>query len=153
MKGWFQKVLLCGMVSIVFSAFGNAEKIPLEVLRHRAKTQNHPYHAHPQPLQPKIRLVFPKPKITKKMVRHPKLRNQAIIYNGSLEENIKRIAREYGWRQVVWNVDNDYQWIGTTRIRATNLSSLLRQLLQDYPLQAVFYRGNHVLVIQPRTLK
>lgn len=151
MKGWVQKALLiCIGVFVAFTVFGNSEKIPLEVLRHRAKTQS---AAPAHPIAPDIHIVFPKPQSTKKLIKPRQLAKRNVIYNGSLEENIKRISRAYGWSKVIWDVENDYQWVGTTRIRSTNLPNLLRQILQNYPLQAVFYRGNHVLVIQPRTLK
>ena len=75
------------------------------------------------------------------------------IYPGSLKENVERIAAHYGWHQVVWDAPQDYRWVGYAQIQGENLSSVLRQLLADYPLQAVFYQGNHVLYIHPRTLK
>jgi Toxin co-regulated pilus biosynthesis protein Q len=75
------------------------------------------------------------------------------VYPGSLKENIQRIAAHYGWHQVVWDAPQDYRWFGYAQIQGENLSSVLRQLLADYPLQAVFYQGNHVLYIHPRTLK
>ncbi len=74
------------------------------------------------------------------------------VYSGSLKENIERIATHYGWPQIVWDAP-DYNWIGQTRIEGPNLFSILRQLLTSYPLQAIFYQGNHVLLIHPRTLK
>ncbi len=75
------------------------------------------------------------------------------VYSGSLKENIERIAKHYGWRQVVWDAPEDYRWVGKARIHGENLQDILRQLLTDYPLQAVFYKGNHVLYIHTRTLK
>ncbi len=75
------------------------------------------------------------------------------VYPGSLKENIERIAAHYGWHQVVWDAPQDYTWVGHAQIHGENLSSILKQLLDDYPLQAVFYQGNHVLYIHPRTLK
>lgn len=75
------------------------------------------------------------------------------IYPGSLKENIERIAANAGWHQVVWDAPQDYMWVGHAQIRGENLSVILRRLLDDYPLQAVFYQGNHVLYIHPRTLK
>ena len=77
----------------------------------------------------------------------------AALHTGSLKTNILRLAKQYGWAQVVWNVRDDYRWVGDTRIAAHGLPSVLRQLLQHYPLQAVFYSGNHVLVINPLTAK
>ena len=75
------------------------------------------------------------------------------IYPGSLKGNIQRLADQYGWPQVIWNVPNDYHWIGYVRVAGNNLPDILRNILANYPLQANFYQGNHVLVIQPRTLQ
>ncbi len=75
------------------------------------------------------------------------------VYPGSLKENVERIAAHYGWHQVVWDAPEDYRWVGYAQIQGENLSSVLRQLFTDFPLQAVFYQGNHVLYIHPRTLK
>lgn len=85
------------------------------------------------------------------IVRQKPLEN-VTLYPGSLKENVERIAAHYGWHQVVWDAP-DYQWVGHAQIQGDNLSSVLRQLLADFPLQAVFYQGNHVLYIHPRTLK
>ena len=74
------------------------------------------------------------------------------IYPGSLEDNINRLSREYGWPQVVWSVPDDYHWVGHVRVAANNLPDILRNILMNYPLQANFYEGNHVLVITPRTV-
>lgn len=38
------------------------------------------------------------------------------VYPGSLKENIERIAKHYGWRQVVWDAPEDYRWVGKARI-------------------------------------
>ncbi len=78
---------------------------------------------------------------------------QATVYPGSLKKNIEHIAGKYGWAQVVWNVPNDYQWVGQTTIRANDVPGLLTQLLKNYPVQAVFYKGNHILAISQRTLR
>lgn len=78
---------------------------------------------------------------------------QATVYPGSLKKNIERIAAQFGWTQVVWNVPNDYQWVGQTNIRADKLPGLFTKLLKNYPVQAVFYKGNHILAISPRTLR
>lgn len=77
----------------------------------------------------------------------------AEVYPGSLKENIERISAHYGWHHVVWDAPEDYHWVGYAQIQGENLSTILRQLLNDYPLQAVFFQGNHVLYIHPRTLK
>lgn len=75
------------------------------------------------------------------------------FYPGSLKNNIVRIARAYGWKHIIWNSAEDYHWIGKIRVAANDLPDILRKLLKDYPLQADFYNGNHVLVIKPRTLQ
>ncbi len=72
---------------------------------------------------------------------------------GSLKENIERIAKAYGWLTVVWKPDNDYQWVGTAHFSGNDLAFILNDVLQNYPLQAVFYRSNHVLLITPRNIK
>jgi hypothetical protein len=76
----------------------------------------------------------------------------ATVYSGSLKENLSRIAKNYGWKEVVWLVDTDYQWVGQVTIQEKNIYSLLTRILKNYPLQAVFYEGNHVLVITPRNV-
>ena len=75
------------------------------------------------------------------------------LYPGSLKNNLVRIARAYGWKHIIWKSQEDYHWIGKIRVAANNLPDILRKLLKEYPLQADFYDGNHVLVIQPRTLQ
>lgn len=77
----------------------------------------------------------------------------ADIYPGSLRENVERIAAHYGWHQVVWDAPQDFRWVGHAQIQGNNLAAVLNQLLSDFPLQAVFYQGNHVLYIHSRTLK
>ncbi len=75
----------------------------------------------------------------------------AVMEQGSLQDDIRNLAKQYGWSQVVWDVSNDYEWTGTVNISASNFHALLEKVLQHYPLQAIFYRGNHVLVITSRT--
>lgn len=75
------------------------------------------------------------------------------MQTGSLRANVKRIAAHYGWYNVVWGVPNDYDWLGKTRIHGSSLADAFAKMLDRYPLQAVFYHGNHVLAIMPRTLK
>lgn len=77
----------------------------------------------------------------------------AQLYSGSLKENVTRIAHQYGWNKVIWSLPHDYQWVGDTRVTADSVSGLFGKFLANYPLQAVFYKGNHVLLIQPRTLR
>lgn len=83
---------------------------------------------------------------------HPSL-HYVTLYPGSLRNNLVRIARAYGWKHIIWNSAEDYHWIGKIRVAANNLPDILKKLLEEYPLQADFYEGNHVLVIKPRTLQ
>ena len=75
------------------------------------------------------------------------------LNSGSLRGNIEKIAHTNGWQRVVWNNKNDYTWIGQTKITGTSFIEIMGKIIKDYPLQAVFYNGNHVLVIQPRTIQ
>lgn len=95
----------------------------------------------------------PSVSISSPIARTPRPKMRDYVYAGSLKANVIRLAREHGWRRVVWQDANDYRWVGTTRITSQSLTGLLGNILQNYPLQAVFYRGNHVLVIMPRTLR
>lgn len=74
------------------------------------------------------------------------------FYSGSLRENIQRVAKECGWDVVVWKTSYDYNWIGTTHFADTHLPIILHKVLDGYPLQAIFYQGNHILVIAPRNI-
>ncbi|KPJ67979.1 MAG: hypothetical protein AMJ43_00750 [Coxiella sp. DG_40] len=78
---------------------------------------------------------------------------QVVLTPGSLRINIKCVARKFNWNKVIWNSPNDYRWVTYTKIRGANLQDILKIVLVNYPLQAVFYKGNHVLVIQSRTLR
>lgn len=75
------------------------------------------------------------------------------IYPGSLRDNIKRIAAQFGWHQVVWDVENDYDWVGKTHLEDCTLREALKRILRNYPLHAFIYEGNHVIAIEPRTLR
>lgn len=75
------------------------------------------------------------------------------LYPGSLETNVIRLSKSLGWQHIIWLPSADYHWIGKVRVAANNLPDILRQILSDYPLQADFYVGNHVLVIKPRTIQ
>ncbi|MCH9743799.1 MAG: toxin co-regulated pilus biosynthesis Q family protein [Gammaproteobacteria bacterium] len=98
--------------------------------------------------------ALPTPVEHKHKHHHPLVivKKAAVIYPGSLKNNITRIASGFGWDQVVWKLPSDYQWVGKTRIVAHNMQGIFQKLLSDYPVQAVFYRGNHILLIRPRTL-
>ena len=75
----------------------------------------------------------------------------------SLRANIQLLAQNcrHPWK-VIWKTPYDYHWITDSKsnpvIKGHNIKSIIGQTLIDYPLQAVFYRGNHVLVIQQRAL-
>lgn len=78
--------------------------------------------------------------------------NSVTLTPGSLKVNIVRIAKKFGWQRVVWKPSNDYKWVGTTQVYGNSAQVIFRKILADYPLQAQFYLGNHILVIVPRTL-
>jgi hypothetical protein len=83
---------------------------------------------------------------------HPmRMHQQSVsLRSGSLRHNLSRIAKLYGWKKLVWLPSSDYQWVGRVTIREHDVYALFTRVLQEYPLQAVFYKGNHVLVIRPR---
>lgn len=142
--------------------------VPLEVKRTQAKMQRHDVmplriimqHHDVIPPPPLHRLLHRRPAKHKakpnplfaSLQRHHSL-SHCIVYPGSLQSNIRRIAGKYGWHRVVWALPEDYRWVGKTRISAQGLFGILEKLLKDYPLQAKFYEGNHVLVIIPRTIQ
>jgi hypothetical protein len=76
------------------------------------------------------------------------------LYPGSLKDNIRSIARQNGW-PIEWGhgCNIDYRWVGRTKVVGASFQDVLSKILAGYPLQAVFYKGNHVIVIKPRTLK
>ncbi len=76
---------------------------------------------------------------------------QVTLVPGSLRANIERIGRQAGWKKVVWNSPDDFKWATYTKVKQDRLQDVLRMILADYPLQAIFYEGNHVLEIRPRT--
>lgn len=129
--------------------------LPLEVRRVHKRL----YSSHVENKNATAEVPAPAPKLTldtvetKKPVQIIRRTNGAVLYAGSLRNNIERIAHQYGWDRVVWTLPEDYRWVGETTIKGGDLPSILRQLLADYPLQADFFEGNHVLVITPRTLQ
>jgi hypothetical protein len=77
----------------------------------------------------------------------------AALTPGSLKANIERVAKENGWHTVVWNARDDFNWVAYAKIRKQNLVAIMESILDGYPLQAVFYQGNRVLVIEARTMR
>jgi len=92
--------------------------------------------------------------VTKKytMQRRYSRRVTITLNNGSLRDNLERIAKTHGWPKVAWNLPDDYRWVGHTRITANSLPSAFGKILNNYPVQAQFWRGNRVLAIVPRNL-
>jgi len=76
-----------------------------------------------------------------------------VMQPGSLRDNIERIAGDNGWTRVVWSNTKDYNWVGQTKVTGESFAAVMKKIIEDYPLQAVFYLGNHVLLIQPRTIQ
>lgn len=75
----------------------------------------------------------------------------ATVLPGSLKANIQRIVRPYGWT-VAWDVHYDFNFVGKVQIRSSSIEGILQALLANYPLQAVFFQGNHVVEIRSRIL-
>lgn len=99
------------------------------------------------------------PQTAKKITRIPRLYRSlddrmlvVTLYPGSLKANIVRIARNCGWNNVIWNVPEDYVWVGHTQIVGPDLYNVLFRILAKYPVQAQLYQGNRVLAIVPRNL-
>ncbi len=122
-------VVIMLLIAALTPVLANTADTPLEVLRLRAKQQA---------LQKPTSASASQPVHT--------------FYPGSLRENITALANECGWHTVVWEPDYDYQWVGLTRFNQQNIKQILGRVLSDFPLQATFYNGNHVLVISPREL-
>ncbi len=75
------------------------------------------------------------------------------VYPGSLKANVTRIANLNGWHKVIWTMPYDYKWVASeTRFVAPSLAQGFEQLLAPYPVQAIFYKGNHVLVLKARNV-
>ncbi len=72
------------------------------------------------------------------------------IYDGSLKGNIERIVKLDNWHKVIWKLPYDYKWVGDTEITADSIEGVVTQLLEHYPLQAVFYKANNVVTVLPR---
>jgi len=135
-------ILALLMISFFSVAFGDSDQVPLEVLRVQ-KYRNPIINKDQLPIQ--IQQSYsPTESIP--------YRNAYTFYPGSLKENITHLAKQSGWPVVVWQPTFDYKWVGETRFPAENLKEILNDVLRDYPLQAVFYEGNHVLVISPRNV-
>lgn len=69
---------------------------------------------------------------------------------GSLKKNVETIVGQSHWGSVVWNLPFDYNWVGTTTLRAPDVQGILAQLLKPYPVEAVFYEQNHVVSVVAR---
>jgi hypothetical protein len=72
------------------------------------------------------------------------------VQPGSLKANVQSMVEQSRWGELVWNVPNDYRWVGDITITATSIQDALAQLLGPYPVQAVFYSTNRVVDIEPR---
>jgi len=72
------------------------------------------------------------------------------VHTGSLKQNVQEMVAQSKWGTVIWNVPNDYRWIGNITITATSIQDALDQYLAPYPVQAIFYKKNHIVSIIPR---
>ncbi len=69
---------------------------------------------------------------------------------GSLKDNLMRIAGKEGWGQIIWAPTYDYVWPTQTTFMVNDLESALSQILAPYPLKALVYPHDRVIVIQPK---
>lgn len=92
------------------------------------------------------------PQQHKALVRKHLIGHQVTFVTGSLKDNLARVAKRFGWKKIVWLPNSDYQWVGRVSIHEKTVYALFSRVLHNYPLQAVFYQGNRVLVIKPRNI-
>jgi len=129
-----------------------SKSTPLEVKRIQARADG---HISVTPLAPEHQAALSAMSKNNVLLASLKRHHQqaiCIIYPGSLKMNVQRIAAQHGWPRVVWTLPEDYRWVGKTRIKAQGIKNVLAKLLTNYPLQAQFYEGNHVVVIVARTI-
>lgn len=76
---------------------------------------------------------------------------QLDLQPGTLQENIERINKLQGnpW-DIKWLAKNDYIVTGYPQVSGEDFYSAIGNLLQYYPLRAIFYKQNHVVAIVPR---
>lgn len=89
------------------------------------------------------------------MISQPKPKPKpffVMIKGDSLRLAMTDAAHKAGWKQVVWRASMDYRWYGSEKIVGQDLADVFKKLLRHYPLQAVFYQANHVLVIHTTSI-
>jgi hypothetical protein len=70
---------------------------------------------------------------------------------GTLKDNITNIVTKSGWK-IKWKSNDDFQVIGTSVFSGKDLYTTLAQILNNYPLQATFYKKNKIVTITSRKL-
>ncbi|MBB72628.1 MAG: hypothetical protein CMF50_09550 [Legionellales bacterium] len=91
---------------------------------------------------------YQKPPYRKVKVKPP---IEIAIRPGSLRENVNRVVRRGGeGYRVIWELPNDYNWVGRETMTGYDTKEVLAKLLQPYPVQAVFYQENHIIAIKQR---
>ncbi len=133
-------------------AYGYTQSPPLEVVRTSKANNANVTTVTKREASYQSRPTFQMDKLSS-LPHSPSRRARFTLYPGSLKYNITQLGKQFGWRRVVWQPDYDFQWVGKTRVAASSLRAILTKVLKDYPLQAIFYQGNHVLVIAPRNIK
>lgn len=122
------------------------DEIPLEVLR----VQKYAKSFSLKPVKPTF--SFSSPPHTEFKKQSLPVSTEYRFIPGSLKENIVHLAKQLGWSTVIWQPSYDYQWVGISHFSQKNLKEILNEVLEHFPLQAIFYEGNHVLVITPRNI-
>lgn len=153
-------VLISGLLLLLLSACANQTPPPTKTYDHSFKGGPHAgtplpraqtYHDHTHGyVTPPVQPVVSTPKSYEAYAYKRSGRYSVPVYSGSLRNNIKRILTRFGWKRLVWYPNYDFRWVGSVTMHGASVQDIIGQLLVDYPLQAVFYRGNRVVVIKTR---
>jgi hypothetical protein len=71
------------------------------------------------------------------------------ITKGLLKKNVGNIAEKYQW-QVKWLVSKRYFVLINTTIGGSNFSSMMDQLLNNYPLRVAYDEKNHLMTVKEK---
>lgn len=124
------------------------QQAPLSQVITKAPNNPDAYQSQPRPYVvlppvPAGAVVIPQNRPPQYLTGYP-------VKSGTLSSNVKHIVAQSKWGRVVWDAPYDYRWVGDITIHAVSVQDALNQLLDQYPLQAVFYDENHVVDIIPR---
>ena len=88
--------------------------------------------------------------INKKQRRTQKSpRYKAWVQTGTLKSNIQRLAKQFHWEQVVWQLPVDYRLVGHYSVTGQKETDLFEHLIEQLPVQLIFYKTNRTLLVKP----